>query len=162
VTPEKVNEYVEAYLRWTLKTAVDGPFEAFEKGCRSVCGRPIYQRFTAEELDLLVSGAPVADWEDVKAATEYEGYARVCESVAVFWDVFDSLAADQKRRLLELATGSPRMPVAGRSTAKLRISCAQNVQQGLTAYPGRCTLTLPDVNDHDGMRQSVAAYLKRG
>lgn len=133
----------------------------FEAGFNKVCYHPIYQRLAPDELDLLVSGVDVVNWNQLRFATTYEGgYTAKSDSVAMFWDVFNSLTIDQKKDLLVFATGTAKIPIGGLSKLKLRIVRTQNTQHLPVAHTCNAILELPDYQDREVIRRNLGICLQ--
>lgn len=93
--------------------------------------------FRAEELELLVCGSPVLDFEELEKVTQYDnGFhpdhrvikygthhqdhaTERCSSamylwvVRDFWSIVHAMTLEQKKRLLFFSTGSDRSPIGG-------------------------------------------------
>ena len=63
--------YVQAYVDWKLGTSIERQFSAFHRGFERVCGGSALELFRAPELELLVCGSPVLDFEALKGAARY-------------------------------------------------------------------------------------------
>jgi len=61
VTNDNVDEYVDAYRDFLLNDSVASQFEGFRRGWNKVCKHPCFAIFTADELDVMISGAEVMD-----------------------------------------------------------------------------------------------------
>jgi ubiquitin-protein ligase E3 A len=62
------------------------------------------------------------DFNALEAATEYDGYSADSPIIRHFWSAVHELPIESKRRLLQFATGSDRVPVGGMSKLKLIIA----------------------------------------
>lgn len=62
------------------------------------------------------------DFNALEAATEYDGYSPDSPIIRHFWSEVHELPIESKRRLLQFATGSDRVPVGGMSKLKLIIA----------------------------------------
>jgi len=67
-----------------------------------------------EELELLICGSPVLDFEELEKVTIYDnGFSKQHPVIRNFWSVVHSLTPEQQRRLLFFSTGSDRAPIGG-------------------------------------------------
>ena len=106
VTNETRKEYVELYVTWMLDRAIAQQFDAFSKGFRKVCGGVALDLFEAEELELLVCGSQVLDFEDLKRSTKYEdGFDQSSRTVKEFWEIVLEMNEDEKRQFLKFISG---------------------------------------------------------
>jgi hypothetical protein len=70
--------------------------------------------FTAEELKVLIEGLKTIDLNDWKKHSVFEDFGNEeAKYRKWFWDAVESLSEDQRRKLLEFVTGSPKAPVGG-------------------------------------------------
>lgn len=69
VTTENRQEYVDLYVDYLINKSVESQFEAFKRGFKKVCGGAALDMFTAQDLDLLICGNPVLDFEALKEGT---------------------------------------------------------------------------------------------
>lgn len=107
--------YVEQYTRYMLIDSVKSQFEAFVNGfCSIFSTSKIYTMLTYDELEKVICGSTVLNWQDLEKAAEYDnGYARDHPFVSMFWGMFHSLTEEQKRKFLRFATATERAPVGG-------------------------------------------------
>ena len=79
-------QYVDLYTRWLLQGAVEAQFLAFQRGLRRLCRGPALALLRAEELEQLICGDPVLDFDALEAAATYEdGYSADCPHIRWFW-----------------------------------------------------------------------------
>jgi len=123
VTPENVDEYIELTWRWKLMGSIQDKFDAFQQGFNIVVLPEILKMFWPEELELLVTGKKVYDWEELEETCQYDGgYTPQHKYIKSFWKLIHSLSDEQKRKFLAFCTGSDRVPVRGLSEVKLTIA----------------------------------------
>ncbi|QIW97315.1 hypothetical protein AMS68_002833 [Peltaster fructicola] len=135
VTNTNRAEFVEAYVRYVLDTAVARQFEPFKRGFFTVCAGNALSLFRAEEIELLIRGSDeTLDVRSVKAVAVHENWreaahphtaiANPAEDVAVvrwFWEAFELASVDMQRKLLTFITSSDRIPAVGATSLVLRI-----------------------------------------
>ncbi|GAB7358795.1 hypothetical protein MBLNU230_g4020t1 [Neophaeotheca triangularis] len=135
VTNTNRHEFVEAYVRYLLDTAVIRQFEPFKRGFFTVCAGNALSLFRAEEIELLVRGSDESlDVDSLRAVAVYENWrqpspphqsiSRPAETVPVigwFWDAFASASPKRQRQLLTFLTGSDRIPAVGATSLVLRV-----------------------------------------
>jgi hypothetical protein len=112
--------------------------------------------FSPDEWDNLVSGEDVFDWELLQRNALFtEGCAAESQAVQWFWDIFDHFSLDHKRKFLQAATGSDRVPLGGLSEVKMtfiRQSDPANLPKAHTCFS---RLTLPDYPTKEEMRRKL-------
>jgi ubiquitin-protein ligase E3 A len=68
---------VDLYVKWLLEDSIEKQFDSFFKGFKLLCDTPGFNLFRAEELELLISGSPVLDFEALEKNTIYDnGYSK--------------------------------------------------------------------------------------
>ncbi|XP_063233453.1 ubiquitin-protein ligase E3A [Bacillus rossius redtenbacheri] len=124
VTQDNKKEFVDLYADFLINTSVDKQFRAFRRGFQMVTDEsPLHLLFRPEEVEQLVCGSKNFDFNELEEATEYDGgYASDSQVIRFFWDIVHKMALESKRKLLQFATGSDRVPVGGLSKLKLIIA----------------------------------------
>ncbi|KAK5175634.1 putative E3 ubiquitin-protein ligase [Saxophila tyrrhenica] len=135
VTNANRHEFVEAYIRYLLDTAVVRQFEPFKRGFFQVCAGNALSLFRAEEIELLVRGSDEAlDVDSLRGVATYDNWRHFqpphapvqepAESVPViqwFWDLFAQASPERQRKLLTFITGTDRIPAVGATSLVLKI-----------------------------------------
>lgn len=140
VTNLNRHDFVDAYVRYVLDTAVARQFEPFKRGFFTVCAGNALSLFRAEEIELLVRGSDEAlDVGSLRAVAVYENWRdplpphepvpNPADSVPVigwFWKCFAESAPARQRKLLAFVTGTDRLPALGTTSLILRIVAGGN------------------------------------
>eukprot|EP00929_Paragymnodinium_shiwhaense_P034741 TRINITY_DN18867_c0_g1_i1.p1 TRINITY_DN18867_c0_g1~~TRINITY_DN18867_c0_g1_i1.p1 ORF type:complete len:1329 (-),score=281.95 TRINITY_DN18867_c0_g1_i1:290-4276(-) len=123
VTYTRRQEFADAYVQWYLTTGVETPFEAFMRGFGLVCGSPVFDGFSARELEAIVCGEKDLDFDNLK-----KGCAIVDTPVKFrsgyledFWKILLDFDANHKRQFLKFLSGSDLAPIGGLERLKLKI-----------------------------------------
>lgn len=66
--------------------------------------------FDAQELELLISGLPDIDLDDLRAHTEYQGYKPTDPVISYFWSVLRGFSQEEKALFLQYVTGTSKVP----------------------------------------------------
>jgi len=107
-------EYVQLYVKYLLEDSVGKQFAAFQKGFNLLCDTPGFKLFRYEELELLICGSPILDFEALEKNTLYDnGFSKDHPVIKNFWQIVHSFSLEQKKRLLFFTTGSDRSPIGG-------------------------------------------------
>lgn len=122
------DDFVSKVAEWVFDISVREPFAAFEEGYRRVNTNPmLYTSFTLDEIDKIISGSPVKDWESLKKNAVYEnGYSQDSDVIKWFWRYFDSLSDDKKFEALKFITGTKSIPVDGLKSVYIKLSRIDN------------------------------------
>ena len=74
----------------------------------------IIEKFTSDELELIINGKPFIDIEEWKENTEYGiGYNQYSNTIKWFWEIMENLNQQQLSNFLLFSTGSGRVPLGG-------------------------------------------------
>jgi len=65
--------------------------------------------FDAQELELLISGLPEIDLDDLKANTDYHGYKNSDTQINYFWNALRSFSKEDKALFLQFVTGTSKV-----------------------------------------------------
>ena len=74
VTEENKREYVKLVCQMKMTGAIRKQLNAFLEGFYDIIPKKLVSIFTEQELELLISGLPTIDIDDLKANTEYHKY----------------------------------------------------------------------------------------
>ena len=117
VTEENKREYVQLITAHRMTGAIKQQTDAFTRGFNDLVPHRLLSMFNAQELELLISGLPEIDIDDLQANTEYHGgFTPTSPVVAWFWSVVRGLSKEDLARLLMFVTGSSKVPLGGFST----------------------------------------------
>ena len=107
-------DYVNLITAHRMTDAVKDQLEAFIEGFTKVVDRDIIGVLNASELELLISGTPDIDLDDLKANTEYHGgYTPTSPQIRWFWEIVREMNLEDRARLLMFCTGTSKVPLEG-------------------------------------------------
>ncbi|KAI9203945.1 uncharacterized protein BJ171DRAFT_582322 [Polychytrium aggregatum] len=124
VTNSNRQEFVDLYVDFLLNQLVSLQFTSLRAGFDTVMSGSAMELFRPEELQELVCGSPTLDFNELEAATQYDGYDKDSLYIRDFWSIVHTFDDEMKKRLLFFATGSDRVPIGG--LAKLQFVIAKN------------------------------------
>ncbi|CAH9121740.1 unnamed protein product [Cuscuta epithymum] len=127
VTEENKHQYVDLVAEHRLTTAIRPQITAFMEGFSELISRDLISIFNDKEFELLISGLPDIDLDDMRANTEYSGYSAASPVIQWFWEVVQSFSKEDKARLLQFVTGTSKVPLEGFSALQ-GISGSQKFQ----------------------------------
>ena len=113
VTDKNKHEYVKKILELVLNTRIKRQVDGFLTGFSMVVDRSEIDRLTVEELGERISGKLYIDIDEWKRYTEYSGFTGESIQIAWFWRFMRTLHRTELRKILELTTGSPAVPIGG-------------------------------------------------
>ncbi|CAI2728173.1 unnamed protein product [Schistosoma spindalis] len=157
VTKENRQEYVDLYSSFLLNDSVKKQFNAFRRGFQMVVDEsPLTFLFRPDELELLVRGSPVYDFNELERVTTYEEYTSDSPVIKNFWSIVHSMTKEQKKQLLQFSTGSDRVPVGGMSKMKFTIARQGSDTNRLpSAHTCFNILLLPEYQSLEKLQQSL-------
>uniref|UniRef100_A0A0D9XBN6 HECT-type E3 ubiquitin transferase n=1 Tax=Leersia perrieri TaxID=77586 RepID=A0A0D9XBN6_9ORYZ len=113
VTEETKHEYVDLVAEHILTTAIRPQINAFLEGFTELVPRELISLFHDKELELLISGLPEIDFDDLKANAEYIGYSPASPVIQWFWEVVNGFSKEDMARFLQFVTGTSKVPLEG-------------------------------------------------
>lgn len=113
VTEETKQEYVDLVAEHILTTAIRPQINAFLEGFTELVPRDLISLFNDKELELLISGLPEIDLDDLKANAEYIGFSAASPVIQWFWEVVKAFSKEDMARLLQFVTGTSKVPLEG-------------------------------------------------
>jgi len=157
VTAANREEYVRLYVSYLLEGSIARQFAAFQRGFHSVCGGECLQLFRWEELELLICGSPVLDFEALERAAQYDdGFSKAHPTVVLLWEVVHALPVDMQKRFLFFCTGSDRVPIKGLGNLNFVISRNGTEEDRLpSAHTCFNHLLLPEYKSKEKLKEQL-------
>ena len=113
VTEENKNEYVKLFVNYRFKRGIESQFHSLLKGFHEVVPPELLIHFDERELEVVIAGFGTIDLLDWKSNTRLKHCSPDSKIVKWFWQVLESYTEEQRARLLQFVTGSPRVPLQG-------------------------------------------------
>merc|ERR1719192_667364 len=113
VTEDNKMDYVRLVCQMKMTGAIRKQLSAFLEGFYNIIPRRLISIFNEQELELLVSGLPVIDIDDLKAHSEYHKYQSNSLQIVWFWRALRSFDQTDKAKFLQFVTGSSKVPLQG-------------------------------------------------
>ena len=145
---------------------------AFLRGLGSMISPSWLSMFNQQELQTLVGGAASAiNIGDLRAHTSYGGVYVIGDdglehpSVQVFWKVMESLADEDRRKVLKFVTSTPRAPLLGFGSLMPRFSIRDSgVDDARLPSTSTCVnlLKLPRYTSFDTCRTKLLQAVNSG
>lgn len=158
VTSENVEKYVNAYVKWTLWTSVEGKYKQFEEGLLSVVSWPFMSGvFQYDECNVLVTGNPVADLSELRRVTDYDNYDANDVTVIHFWEFVEELSSEDQKKLLMFLFGTDRFVIG---TQRFLIQRTADIDHFPVARTCANILLLPDYKDKEVLKKKMSICLE--
>lgn len=169
VTNENKHEYIQLMSEHKMTNSVRLQIDHFLKGLHEIVPAELLGLFDDKELELLISGLPDIDIEDLKANTEYHNYTPQSQVVQWFWKVLSEFNQEQRAWFLQFATGTSRVPVEGfkgligmRGPQKLSLHKAFGADRLPSAHTCFNQLDLPEYPSEDVLREKLSQAVSEG
>ncbi len=123
VSQENKEEYVELFIDYVFNKQCEKFFDYFSKGFHKVCQGDLIGTFEPEELELLICGSTLLDFNALREAARYQdGFDEDSPGIQRFWEVLLEFTEEEKKKFLMFTTGCDRAPIKGLSDLRITIS----------------------------------------
>jgi len=163
VTSKNREEYVNLMLCWKLMDSIKPQLNAFMDGFLLVCDpkSPALSIVCYDELELLICGERILDWDELEKNTEYDnGYSADDPIIKAFWRYFRSMPEETKKQFLRFCTGSDRCPVGGLRNVGLVITRHGDTDKLPTSSTCFSRFFLPAYTDEEVMKKKVSQAIQ--
>lgn len=113
VTEDNKMEYIKLVCHMKMTKNILGQINAFLEGFYELVPKQLIAIFDSKELELLISGLPEIDINDLKANTEYHNYGEDTDVIIWFWDALEEFSHEERAEFLQFVTGSSKVPLEG-------------------------------------------------
>lgn len=113
VTEENKKEYVQRVCQMKMTGAIRNQLDSFLEGFYDIIPKRLISIFDEQELELLISGLPNIDLDDLKANTEYHKYTENSLQIQWFWRALRSFDQADRAKFLQFVTGTSKVPLQG-------------------------------------------------
>lgn len=113
--------------------------------------------FNDHELELLISGLPEIDVDDLRGNTDYTGYTPAARQIQWFWEIVAALSKEDLALLVQFVTGTSKVPLEGFKALQVRQSVGLSAAQAIAC--GLCNWKHPE-NPLISRHQIIIAFGK--
>ncbi|XP_064483541.1 E3 ubiquitin-protein ligase HUWE1-like isoform X1 [Ornithodoros turicata] len=113
VTEETTQEYVRLVCQEKMTGAIRKQLNAFLEGFYEMIPKRLIAIFNEQELELLISGLPSIDVDDLRSHTEYHKYQPNSLQIQWFWRALRSFDQADRAKFLQFVTGTSKVPLQG-------------------------------------------------
>lgn len=113
VTEENKMEYVRRSCQMKMTGAIRQQLTAFLEGFYDIIPKRLISIFNEQELELLISGLPNVDIDDLRGNTEYHKYQINSLQIQWFWRALRSFDQADRAKFLQFVTGTSKVPLQG-------------------------------------------------
>ena len=150
------DEYVDLYLDWYFNISINEVFKSFERGFYRVFSRGLSKILNPEELELIICGTQILDFNELRRVCKYEEYTKDSETIKDFWDVLLTFNEEEKKKFLSFVTGCDRAPIDGLGSLTITISNGGSDKEQLpSAHTCFNNLILPNYKNKEKLKQKI-------
>ena len=149
------DEYVELYLDWFFNQSIKHFYNRFEKGFYLVFDRNLAKNLKPDELELIICGTQLLDFNELKNACKYRGYKQNSETIKYLWEVLLHFNEEEKKKFLFFVTGCDRAPIEGLGSLEIVITNEGEKSQLPIAHTCFNNLVLPDYKDFEKTKKNI-------
>jgi len=143
VTDANKEEYVQLVCQMIMTGSIRKQLDAFLEGFYQIIPKKLISIFNEQELELLISGLPEIDIDDLCNNTEYKGsYTRSSSQIQWFWRALRSFEQEDLAKFLQFVTGTSKVPLQGFS----QLEGMNGVQKFTIHLDSRSTDRLPSAH----------------
>jgi E3 ubiquitin-protein ligase HUWE1 len=113
VANELKTEYVRLVCQEKMIGSIRQQVSAFLQGFYEIIPKSLISIFNEQELELLISGLPEIDLEDLRRNTEYHKYTTNSLQIQWFWRALKSFDKEDQAKFLQFVTGTSKVPLQG-------------------------------------------------
>ena len=121
VTDSNKADYIRLVCQEKMTGAIRKQLAAFLEGFYDIIPRRLIAIFNEQELELLLSGLPDINIDDLKANSEYHKYSVTSLQIVWFWRALRSFDQTDRAKFLQFVTGSSKVPQIGRASCRERV-----------------------------------------
>ncbi|KAH9282670.1 E3 ubiquitin-protein ligase HUWE1 [Echinococcus granulosus] len=169
VTEANKHEYVRLVCQERMTGAIRQQLGAFLEGFYSIIPKSLINIFNEQELELLISGLPNIDIDDLRANTTYSKYQPTSPQVEWFWQALESFDQEDRARFLQFLTGTSRVPLGGFANlegmhgptkfqiCRAAVSSTNHLPSAHTCFN---TLELPPYESYEQLRKRLLTAIR--
>jgi hypothetical protein len=113
VTEDNKMEYIKLLCHMKMTANISAQIKSFLEGFHELVPKAMIGIFDSKELELLISGLPEIDIEDLKGNTEYHNYTKDSSVIIWLWEVLNEFSYEERAEFLQFVTGSSKVPLEG-------------------------------------------------
>lgn len=170
VTDVNKHEYVTLVTRHRMATGIREQIEAFLDGFHELVSPELISIFNEKELELLISGLPEIDLDDLEKNTEYHNWKPSDQQIIWFWNVLRGLTREERALFLQFVTGTSKVPIEGFSHLQgmrgVQRFTMHHSYSGREMLPSAHTcfnqLDLPEYTSEEETREKLLLAIREG
>jgi E3 ubiquitin-protein ligase HUWE1 len=109
VTDQNKTDYIRLISHHSMTSAIHSQITSFLDGFYELVPVEMISVFTPTELELLISGLPDIDIDDLRIHTDYHQYRAADEIIQWFWNILRGFSREEKALFLQFVTGTSKV-----------------------------------------------------
>lgn len=162
------DEYVKLVCQMKMTGSIRKQLDAFLTGFYEIIPKDLISMFNEQELELLISGLPTVDIDDMAANTDYKGFQKTSTHIQWFWRALRSFEKEDKAKFLQFVTGTSKVPLQGFASLEgmngVQKFSIHMDSRGGDRLPAAHTcfnqLDLPQYESYEKLRQSLLVAIR--
>lgn len=162
------DEYVKLVCQMKMTGSIRKQLDAFLTGFYEIIPKDLISMFNEQELELLISGLPTVDIDDMAANTDYKGFQKTSTHIQWFWRALRSFEKEDKAKFLQFVTGTSKVPLQGFASLEgmngVQKFSIHMDSRGGDRLPAAHTcfnqLDLPQYESYEKLRQSLLLAIR--
>jgi hypothetical protein len=106
-------DYIQRIVNFRLTESVQEQSDALIAGVHSIIPLSLLQIYDAGELELLISGLPTIDIDELKNSVQYHGWRNSDPEITWLWRALRSFSQAERAAFMQFVTSSARVPLGG-------------------------------------------------
>lgn len=169
VTDENKYEYVCLLCEYKTVKLIEKQLNVFLSGFHELIPSRLIAIFDDKELELLISGSPTINLNDLRDNTEYHNYTKNSQQIIWFWETLEEFDQNRLATFVQFVTGTSRVPLGGfknlmgmRGPQKFSIHKAFGENRLPSAHTCFNQLDLPNYSSKEQLRAKLLQAITEG
>ena len=121
VTDANKHEYASLVAHHRMTASIKKQIDSYLAGFHQIIPPDVISMFDPQELELLISGLPEIDLDDLRRHTSYEGFTHSDATVINLWSVIGEFSKEEKALFVQFVTGTSKVPLDGFSALQVQV-----------------------------------------
>mmetsp|Transcript_18663 Transcript_18663/g.31922 ORF Transcript_18663/g.31922 Transcript_18663/m.31922 type:complete len:158 (+) Transcript_18663:739-1212(+) len=144
------------------------------KGFHDLIPKQLIKMFDHKELELMISGLPTVDIQDLRENVIYNNYSKNSPVIQWLWEILEELGNVERAEFIQFVTGSSKVPVEGfkglrggansniQKVEIIKLSCPSPDRYLPQAHTCFFQLDLPEYSTKEILREKLLLAIKEG
>eukprot|EP00828_Plagiopyla_frontata_P016612 TRINITY_DN2178_c0_g1_i2.p1 TRINITY_DN2178_c0_g1~~TRINITY_DN2178_c0_g1_i2.p1 ORF type:complete len:678 (+),score=133.34 TRINITY_DN2178_c0_g1_i2:1511-3544(+) len=170
VTEINKKQYIQEICWHKMYIDIKHQIEWFLEGFHELIPKNLISIFDSRELELMISGLPEIDLDDLKHNAEYHGYTNESQEIKWLWQILEGFDSQERAAFVQFVTGTSKVPLEGfkairgmgNQIQKFQIHKSYEVKKLPTSHTCFNQLDLPQYPTKEIMLDKLKFAVKEG